>query len=508
MFDMPFESPLGTRVLLSATVGYVRGKYQRMAFMDDAVEHAAMRVAEQHEGLEPEVFPAAFEKDELKALIDAFDAGGDPITAEQVAGTVNVEMLDPELDDDPERLVSEFFEYLEQEISQDTEIGNKLQTVYAQRLYEYATRLQEGQEELLEQIEVIGQDRSDKGYEVFKTVDDRFERQLTGEHPRQRFDLPFYGRTEEIDDIIEFAGADTDVLVVNGPAGIGKTRLVVQASFQLQAGHSEWTVYTADVHADLDAGLSEIEFEEEDGVILFVDDARDADRLDRVFDIAAQRGSQVKLVFTERSIFASALEDRVNRFSLDATMLPLSPLDSEIVTNLIQDSHGIRNPQTLDWIVNISEGKPLIAHLLADQIISGDSTGQDPIAADDSVLKGVFDDVVRDIRRAAEQQGIGDPQKLESYFRYVAAIGTVDTGDDEFMEAFREALSLDTEEEHQYREVLLDAVGTSTSVAILSGFSRTHSGNTWSIVRSSMEGGAISRERYTMCSTSLPKRSR
>lgn len=457
---MPFESASGARVLLSATVGYAKGKYQRMAFMNDAVEHAAMRVAEQNEGIEPEVFPAAFNDDEVKTLIDGFDSGGNPITVERVAETLNEEMLDPDLDVDPDQIVAEFFEYLEQEISQDEEIGHKLQTVYAQRLYEYASRLREGQEELLEQIEVAGQDRSDKGYDVFKTVDDRFEQQLAGKHPRQRFDLPFYGRLEAAGDVIEFAESDSNVLVVHGSAGIGKTRLVVQASFQLQATHREWTVYTANVHADLDAGLSEIEFDEEDGIILFIDDARDVDQLERVFNIAAQRRSQVKLVFTERSIFSSSLEDRANRFGLDATMLPLSPLDSETVTSLIQDAYGIQDPQTLDWIVQVSEGKPLIAHLLADQIVSNGPTGQDPVAAEDSVLEQVFDDVVRDIQRGAEQQGVGDPQKLESYFRYVAAVGTLDTGDDAFMDALSEALSLEPDEERRYREILLDTIGT------------------------------------------------
>lgn len=109
---MPLESALGARLLLSTTVGYAKGKYQRMAFIDDAVEHAAMRVAEQHEGLEPEVFPAAFEKDEVKELIDTFDAGGDPITVESVAETLNEEMLDPDLDADPEQFVTELFTYL------------------------------------------------------------------------------------------------------------------------------------------------------------------------------------------------------------------------------------------------------------------------------------------------------------------------------------------------------------------------------------------------------------
>jgi hypothetical protein len=457
---MPFESALGARLLLSSTVGYAKGKFQRIAFMDDAVEHAAMRVAEQHEGLEPEVFPAVFEKDEVKALIDTFDAGGDPITIERVAETLNEEMLDPNLNADPEQLITEFFTYLEQEISQDEEIGRKLQTVYAQRLYEHATRLREGQEELLEQFEVVGEDRSGKGYDVFKTVDDRFEQQLAGEHPRQRFDLPFYGRTDAVNEVVGFAESDSEVVIVHGPAGIGKTRLVVEASFKLQSGHPEWTVYTANVHADLDAGLSEIEFEEEDGVILFIDDARDADQLERVFDIAAQRRSQVKLVFTDRSIFASSLEYRANRFGLDAAMLPLSPLDAETVTSIIQDAYGIQDPQSLEWIVQVSEGKPLIAHLLADQIVSNGPAGHDPVAAEDTVLEQVFDDVVRDIRRAAEQQGVGDPQKLESYFRHVAAVGTLDTGDEAFMDIFREALSLEPDEERRYREIILDAVGT------------------------------------------------
>jgi hypothetical protein len=224
---------------------------------------------------------------------------------------------------------------LEQEVSQAEEIGRKLQTVYAQRLHEYANRLREGQEELLEQIEVASQDRSDKGYNVFKTVDDRFKQQLAGEHPRQRFDLPFYGRSEAVEDVIEFAESDINVLVVHGPARIGKTKLVVQASFQLQASHREWTVYTANVHADLDAGLSEIEFDEEDGIILFIDDVRDANQLERVFDIAAQRWSQVRLVFTDRSIFGSSLDDRANRFGLDATMLSLSLLGSETVTSRV-----------------------------------------------------------------------------------------------------------------------------------------------------------------------------
>lgn len=108
----------------------------------------------------------------------------------------------------------------------------------------------------------------------------------------------------------------------------------------------------------------------------------------------------------------------------------------------------------------MSEGKPLIAHLLTDQIVSDEPTSHDPVATEDSVLEQVFDDVVRDIRRAAEQQGVGDPQKLESYFRHVAAVGTLDTDDEAFVDTFQETLSLEPDEERRYRQILLDAVGT------------------------------------------------
>jgi len=353
---MSFETPSGARFLLSSAMGYVRGKYQRMAFLDDAIEQAAMRVAENYEGLEPSVFPVVFDKEEVEDLIEGFDAGGDRITVSAVAGTMDTEMLDPDLNADPEELVAKFFEYLEQEISQDPEIGRKLQTVYAQQLYEYATRLSEGQEEILDRIEVYGKDRHEKGYDVFQTVDDRFELQLAGEHPRQRFDLPFYGREEEISEVVDFVESSSDMLVVHGSAGIGKTRLVVQAAFQLQATHPDWTVYTANVHADLDTGLSEIDFDEEDGVVLFVDDARDSDQLDRLFDIASRRRDQVKLVFTERSLFASALETAANRVALDPMMLQLPPLDSDLMSNLITDAYGIQKPQVVEWIIAVSEG--------------------------------------------------------------------------------------------------------------------------------------------------------
>lgn len=150
---MLFDLPGGARLLLTTTLGHAKGKYERMVFMEDAVENAAERVADQHVELEPEVFLIAFEKDEVKELIDEFDAGGDPITVEHVADTLNEEMLDPELD--IEQLVSDFFKNLEQEISQDEEIGRKLITFYSQQHLKQASQISDVQEEIIKYLEEI-----------------------------------------------------------------------------------------------------------------------------------------------------------------------------------------------------------------------------------------------------------------------------------------------------------------------------------------------------------------
>lgn len=432
-----------------------------MAFLDDAVENAAQRVADQHEGLEPSVFPAIFDSDGVKELVEEFDAGGDPITPEDVAEELDDELLDPDLEVDAEQLVIEFLEFLEQEISTDPAIGNKLLMIYSQRIFEYTTQLQEGQEEILFELkEIVGQTREDKGYSVFQTVEDRFENQLAGEHPKERYDIPFYGRYEEVQQVLDFVESENDVLIVSGAAGVGKTRLVVESSFHLESGYPEWTVYTTDIHAgNIDDGLDEIDFQDEDGVILFIDDARDADQVERLFDIADQRRSQVKVIFTERPLFVGSLEDHASRFALNDVELDLSPLDSESVRELIRDYYGIRKPDALDWIVQVSEGKPLIAHLLAGQLVKGERSGRDPLADSEEVLQWVFEDTERDIRRVAEHRGVGDPHRLESYFRYLAAVGTLDTANDEFVDAFRDALSLDATEEARYREILTETAG-------------------------------------------------
>lgn len=451
-------APLGASLLISATAKHAKKRVDRMLFLDDVVETAAARVADDYESIDPEVFPVIFSRDEIIALVEGFEEGGNPIKAEDVAEEFDEEMLGEEVDATPEELVETFLRYLEQEISQDPEIGNKLLLSYSQRIFEYAADLQEGQEELFDLREVVAQDPPTTGYTVFETIDERFSTQLGGDHPTEQYDFPFYGRESEVDQFFDFIESDTAVLIVGGPAGMGKTRLVVEASLQIEASYPEWHVYTPNMYVgNLDEGIDELDLNDEENIILFVDDARNADQLDRLFDLADRNRSTVKLVFAERVFFVQSLQETARQFSLTHTIQELDPLDSDTIRDILVEYHGIVDPSAQDWILNISEGRPQIAHLLADQLQRDQEFETRPVAEHEE-LQWIFDDAISAVREAAEQQGLNQ-QKAERYVRYLAGVGQLDTDDDDVMTAFRDAVSLDAPEELDYRELLTATTG-------------------------------------------------
>ena len=452
---------IGASILTSSTVKHLAGKGKRMHFLNEAVENAASRVADNHKGLDSEVFIAIFEDDQVIELVEEFDDGGDLITPSELTGVFGEKMLDQEVEATPEELVNEFLDQLEVEVSQNQEIGHKLIMDYVQRIHRHTQELKEGQQETLLGIqEIKGRLPTDKGYEVFRPIPERFAEQLNGEDQHNRYDLPFFGRGNELNRIIDLPNSEENVLIFSGRAGIGKTRLVVEGSLLLESENPDWQVYWTDIHAgNIDNGLEELELTDERNTILFIDDARNADQIKRLFDLADQHQSQLKLIFAERPSFISSLKDYGNRFkALETATVQLQPLNTDDTHDILEEYYGITHPQTLDHIVTVSEGLPLFAHLLAEQFSEGEQPETDPVAQDET-LEAVFEDVISDIQKLAEQQGVGNPQKLETYVKYLSAVGELDTDDDDFIRRFRDVISVDKATEVELRETLTENVG-------------------------------------------------
>jgi hypothetical protein len=451
---------IGASILASSTVKYLTGKGKRMHFLNEAVENAASEVAENHEDLNSEVFTTIFENDQVIKFVENFNDSGDLISPSDIADTFDGSMLDEEVEATPEDLVLEFLNRLEVEISQDQEIGHRLIMEYSQRIHGYAEELNEGQEEILFELQKIaGRLSTSKGYEVFQPITDHFQDRLKGEHPQDRYDLPFFGREDELKKVVGFPDADQDILILSGRAGIGKTRLVVEGSLILETEHPNWQVYWTNILAgNIDDGLEELDLEDERHTILFVDDARNADQVKRLFDLAEQHQSYLKLIFAERSYFISSLQGHANQFrDLQTDTVQLPPLNTDDVHDLLQEYYGITHPELLERIITVSEGIPLFVHLLAQQF----SEREQPETGSDTqeTLEAVFEDVIKDIQTLADQEGLGSAQELERYVNYLSAIGELDTDNEEQLQRFRDMISVDVATEADLREILTESIG-------------------------------------------------
>ena len=154
---------ISASIIASSTAKHLYGKGKRMHFLNEAVENAASHVAESHEGLDADVFITIFEDDHVVDLVEEFDDGGDLITPSDIAESFNEEMLGEEIEATPEDLVNEFLNQLEVQISENQELGHKLIMDYSQRIHQHTEDLEEGQTEILLEIqEIAGRLPTDK----------------------------------------------------------------------------------------------------------------------------------------------------------------------------------------------------------------------------------------------------------------------------------------------------------------------------------------------------------
>jgi hypothetical protein len=446
---------IGASILASSAANYIYSKGKRMHFLNEAVENAASQVAENHDGLDSNLFIHIFQDNEVIELVEEFENGSDFITPKKIAHTFNDDLLGEEVEISPEELVMEFLNQLEIEISQNQEMGSKLRTIYLQRIHQYSEDLDEGQEEILRGIqEIEARIPTDKGYNIFQPIHNRFSQQLDGEDPGNRYDLPLFGRESELDRVRNFPEANEDVLILTGRAGIGKTRLVVEGSLLLETEHPDWQVYWTDIDAgNIDDGLDELDLKDRN-TILFVDDARNTGQIRRLFDLVDQHQPHLKLIFAERLHFTSALQSHGKRLrGIEIDTVELSGLDTNDIHSILQEYYGINNPSALERIAAISEGIPLIVHLLAEQSSRGEQAGS---ITQEEVLEEVFEDIINDIQRL---DGVGDTQDLETYVKYLAAVGELDTDNDEQIKRFREVLNIDETTEENLRETLKEHIG-------------------------------------------------
>lgn len=148
--------------------------------------------------------------------------------------------------------------------------------------------------------------------------------------------------------------------VLSAAGGMGKSRLLLEAARALATASPATQIFFLSTTAELTrADMAAL------GVgskVVIVDDAHDRDALGVLFEYAADRETQTRLVLATRPYARQRLLREASIFGLKPAMLTLEPLKSEALESLAEHmlTAAGETPAWADQVVAISGGSPLI----------------------------------------------------------------------------------------------------------------------------------------------------
>lgn len=170
---------------------------------------------------------------------------------------------------------------------------------------------------------------------------------------------------ESLDKLFE----KTDVVILTGPAGTGKTRLALQYAGTYSKSTDSQLLCIHDNALPIYEDLS-IYMETPGRYVFVVDDANQLSGLQHVarYSLRQAEGYYVKILITVRDYAISKVKDELGGIT-SFEILPLELLSDEQIQQLIKQELGIQNVNYLSRIARLSEGNARIA-MLAGKLAS------------------------------------------------------------------------------------------------------------------------------------------
>lgn len=172
----------------------------------------------------------------------------------------------------------------------------------------------------------------------------------------------FQFRDNELKNVIE-AIQNNKVVVVFGKAGVGKTRIVIEACkrFSEQNAYRLLCIRSNDfpIYEDLTSYIPT-----PGKYLVFIDDANELNGFKHVLQYLnlEQHGYDVKVIATVRDYARKHVIDEVKEFTIPEK-IEIDKFSDEEIRKFLEENLEIRNDLYLDQIVKIAEGNPRIAFL-------------------------------------------------------------------------------------------------------------------------------------------------
>ncbi len=251
---------------------------------------------------------------------------------------------------------------------------------------------------------------------------------------------PLVGRQTQLSVINALLKSDTHIIVLHGPGGIGKTRLLLALSdlvpddaclwyIRAEAETIEWEL--TNLNPDCDH-------------ILVVDDAHRFSRLPQLHEalINPNISGRVKIVLATRDVFKDTVVNLLSPPSsvklADVNVQPLS--NAEIDELMRYEPFSIADEYSRHAILGIAEGNPLFAGIAAHLVQRGESLVG---LSRDQVLVRYLTDIIQDLAEA----GYGD--RYLAYIEIIAALGIIDLNNQALRERIREVIGINQVEEER-----------------------------------------------------------
>lgn len=172
----------------------------------------------------------------------------------------------------------------------------------------------------------------------------------------------FQYREEEIAEIIDALDKNV-VAIVMGKAGVGKTRLVLEATKRYASVQG----YTLLCVKNNNLGLYEdlVSATEQTGKYLFfIDDANELAELEQILEYTIKNylGYTVKVIVTVRDYVKDKVISIVSKYALPK-IISILPLSEEQIEGFLNRNLGIRNEEYIKQINRIAQGNPRMAYM-------------------------------------------------------------------------------------------------------------------------------------------------
>lgn len=187
-------------------------------------------------------------------------------------------------------------------------------------------------------------------------------------------DVNILGREDEVDQVLQSV-EENDVTIILGAAGVGKTRIAIEACHKIKENHPEYLVLCIQKN---DLNLYDDYkrcFSGENDYLVFVDDANQIKSFKYLLDyIAKNEKGRFKIILSVRDYALDTVMREIGeREFISFHPVKIEALNDEIIKQISEENFGIRNTKYLNRIAEISKGNPRLA-TMASKIVIDENT--------------------------------------------------------------------------------------------------------------------------------------